>query len=867
MFGFEVLSLLAQTDTATAATGSWLDGIIMLALIVAVVVVPFLLGNFVANSVLKMREYGWKIGLIFFAITASFVVILLGWPPNLGVDLQGGTILVYEIQDQEDGAPPIDKGALIQQLSRRVNPTGTREIVIRPYGEREIEIIIPKLPPDEIERIKDILRQQGALEFRIVADTTEPRHDDAIKEARKPENSREEIIRSSTKTINETNDGFDVDESKQKVIGYWTKMGRAAEELSIAVPEFTDASGKSVKRIRPFLSEGLIGGPHLFRIAATDQPLDVTQLDLARPEVSLAKLGIGDIEVFMFADDGWDVIGDDIASVRQSIGSDRGGNEVAFNMNTLGAPKMAGLTGAYSPDSSTGKDYHMGIVLDNELISAPTIQSTISDSGRITGRFTNAEIKFLVEILQAGKLPATLSKAPISENVIDPLLGAANVVQGCWAIGISFGLVLIFMLVYYRIAGVVACFALGANIALILAVMIAIKAAFTLPGLAGLVLTVGMAVDANVLIFERIREEMNRGSALRLAIRNGFAKATTTIVDANVTTLITAIVLYAIGTDQIRGFAVTLILGIVMSMFTAIFCSRVTFEIIERKKWLTSLNMMQALTETSFNFLGKRRIALAVSAVVIVIGLVAVGFRGATIFDIDFRGGYSVSFALSEVKTTEEVRNLLDPAFKALGDEAGESTQFTLVKVGGGEGYEGRIFKLDASIPSQEGETPEATTSRLKSLIATTLSGLLEKRTVTISDEAVNTPETPAPEETSAVEDPFGLLNQGESFITLLDDPSEEAPAVDGSDDTEPADPAATEPTDEKPEEPAEPAAEPNDPAEPVSDGSEPTAPVEPSDTPEPTDPAEPTEPAEPTDAAEPAADSAEPTDPKEPAD
>ena len=216
--------------------------------------------------------------------------------------------------------------------------------------------------------------------------------------------------------------------------------------------------------------------------------------------------------------------------------------------------------------------------------------------------------------------------------------------QGCGAVGVatmavSMGLVLLFMLFYYRFAGVVAVFALTANLVLILAAMISIKAALTLPGLAGLVLTVGMAVDANVLIFERIREEIKRGAALRMAIRNGFGKATSTIVDANLTRLITAIVLYVIGTTQIRGFAVTLILGITISMFTAIFCSRLIFDIAEKRRWLTKINMRQALSATNINFIGKQQIAFVFSMILICVGLGAVYQRGSGLFDIDFTGG------------------------------------------------------------------------------------------------------------------------------------------------------------------------------------------------------------------------------------
>jgi len=168
-------------------------------------------------------------------------------------------------------------------------------------------------------------------------------------------------------------------------------------------------------------------------------------------------------------------------------------------------------------------------------------------------------------------LPVVLNKTPISESSISPLLGKETIDQGKQAITGSMILVLLFMLVYYRFSGIVACLALLANLLFTVALMVLIKAAFTLPGLAGLALTVGMAVDANVLIYERMREELARGSALRLAIRNGFARATVTIIDSNLTTVLTALILYAIGTDQLRGFAVTLTLGLLTSMFTAVF--------------------------------------------------------------------------------------------------------------------------------------------------------------------------------------------------------------------------------------------------------------------------------------------------------
>jgi SecD/SecF fusion protein len=341
-------------------------------------------------------------------------------------------------------------------------------------------------------------------------------------------------------------------------------------------------------------------------------------------------------------------------------------------------------------------------VFDDQLISAPSIQSTISSRGEVTGKFTQAEVEELVSLLRAGRLPATLKEQPLSEDKIDSQLGRDMRSKGIYSIGVALLVVLVFMVVYYRFAGLIACFALISNIVMIVAMVILVKQPFTLTGLAGLVLTVGMSVDANVLIFERIREELARGAALRMAIRNGFGRATTTIVDANLTTLITAIVLYTIGTDQIRGFSVTLILGILMSMFTAIFCSRVIFDIAERRRWITKLSMMKLIGTSKIDFIGKRRIAAAISVVLILVGLIAVFTRKQGILAIDLAGGQSVRIVLNEPMDVEEVRGKLTKQFEELRSKVGKRIDFTVNEVDRTEdGLErDTVFKIDASIPT-----------------------------------------------------------------------------------------------------------------------------------------------------------------------
>ena len=334
---------------------------------------------------------------------------------------------------------------------------------------------------------------------------------------------------------------------------------------------------------------------------------------------------------------------------------------IHFNLKGRGVSLFSDLTGEFSPE---GQFHHqLGIVLDNELLSAPNIQERITGQGRITGNFTQEEVDFLVNILQAGSLPVVLNKTPIAEDLINPLLGRETVERSRIAMAISLLLVFAVVCAYYRFSGVIASVAMLANLLYILALMVLIKAALTLPGIAGLVLTVGMSIDANVLIYERMREEMAKGSTLRMAIRNGFARATVTIIDSNLTTIITAIVLYLIGTDQIRGFAVTLILGILASMFTAIFCARVVFDIAERTRTLSRLRMMNLFPSAELRLPEQTANLRSVVDPLIAIGITSVVARGRGLFDIDFNGGTSGPSLLSEPTETNVVRAILDRKF------------------------------------------------------------------------------------------------------------------------------------------------------------------------------------------------------------
>jgi preprotein translocase subunit SecD len=244
---------------------------------------------------------------------------------------------------------------------------------------------------------------------------------------------------------------------------------------------------------------------------------------------------------------------------------------VSFTLNPDGARKFEAYTGAHLGD-------RMAIVLDNRVRSAPSIRGVISDSGIIEGNFSIEAAEDLALVLRAGALPASITY--LEERTVGPSLGRDSIVRGIRAGLVGLAAIVIFMLVYYRGAGLNANVALVLNALLLLGAVAAFKATLTLPGIAGIILTIGMAVDANVLIFERIREELELGKTVRSALDLGFSRALSAIIDSNLTTIISALFLFQFGTGPIKGFAVTLTIGLVISMFTAVFVSRAIFDLV-----------------------------------------------------------------------------------------------------------------------------------------------------------------------------------------------------------------------------------------------------------------------------------------------
>jgi SecD/SecF fusion protein len=331
-----------------------------------------------------------------------------------------------------------------------------------------------------------------------------------------------------------------------------------------------------------------------------------------------------------------------------------GRRAIGFLLDERGKKPFANVTG-----KNIGRP--LCILLDGIAISAPNIESRIPGEGIITGAFSKTEVEDMVNKLNAGSLPARLIEQPISEKSIGPSIGADNRDRGIKAGLIGFVVVVLCMAAYYMLAGSIADVALFMNLLFVLATMALLTATFTLPGIAGIILTIGMSVDANVLIFERIREEQQRGSSLRIAVRNGYQRAFRTILDANITTFITAAILYWVASEEVKGFAIVLMLGIVSSMFTALFVTRVIFDSLLAKRIIKDhLFMLQIIRKPNINWMALRPVFFCVSILLTAAGLFVFFTRDDVKnnkYDIEFTGGTSVRISLKNPQERQQVED------------------------------------------------------------------------------------------------------------------------------------------------------------------------------------------------------------------
>jgi len=327
---------------------------------------------------------------------------------------------------------------------------------------------------------------------------------------------------------------------------------------------------------------------------------------------------------------------------------------VSVDFNRRGAAEFGRITGE-------NVKRRLAIILDGIVRSAPVIQERIGGGkAQITGSYTPAEGHDLAIVLRAGALPATVK---IVQNItVGPTLGADSIKKGLTAGLIATLLVIGFMIFYYRFSGVVADYAMILNVILLLGALSLLGATLTLPGIAGIILSIGMAVDSNVLIYERMREEFHAGKPLKAGIDGGYDKAFWTIIDSHVTTLITACALFLFGTGPIKGFAVTLSLGVVLNLFTALFGTRVVYDWTILKRWLKKLSFFEFFQQPNIDFIGWRRYAFMISGVLAILGLVAFVqlSRGHGNLGVEFSGGTLVEMTAAKPFTVNEVRGILN---------------------------------------------------------------------------------------------------------------------------------------------------------------------------------------------------------------
>ncbi|MFW5915311.1 MAG: protein translocase subunit SecD [Planctomycetota bacterium] len=537
---------------------------------------------------------------------------------KLGLDIAGGTELVYELKPAEGQEFSGELDNTIEVLKQRIDPQNVKEFRIQAVGDNRVLIQVPRATQAEVRDLKNRLTRMGRLEFKLAMPRDEAQFQEDYKKA----------------------------EEGKKVSGY--------EKMYVE-----DDESKQWFLVK----EG-------------------------EPEIT----------------------GESLANVNISR-DQKGGPAVGFQFDSQGRARFSSIT-------ERNRGWHLAIILDGELKSAPAIRSRIPGKGIIEGDFTMDEVNEMVTVLRAGSLPVDLEL--LQESTVGPKLGRDAIARGLNAILAGGLIVLLFIGIYYLKCGLVADGALLLNLVLLVGVLGVLGAALTLPGVAGILLTVGMAVDANVLIFERIREESEAGKTVHVALRNGYERAYTTIIDANVTTLLTAVILYMIGTGPVRGFAITLSAGLVLSMFTALYVTRLALETAVSREWLEEFRMFNLVGTPDIPYSRWRRTAFAVSGAVVVVGLVVFFSRGADLYDVDFTGGSLVQLSFDEPVSAGEVRDKLadggytDAQVQGTGpggrDRSGESTDFRVRIKGVGRGELSRKLRpqladslRDAEIMGEKG--------------------------------------------------------------------------------------------------------------------------------------------------------------------
>jgi len=510
------------------------------------------------------------------------------WPGNkivLGLDLQGGMHLVYRVEKEE-----AVRAHTAQLINRLVSEAEDEDIAVKetvPQDDGSFRIVLEK--PEAVEAVNSMAADRIGVLKTVARDTNSITYTIQDEEA---DRIRANSVTQAVETIRNRVDEFGVAEP---II-----VQQGDDEILVQLPGIKDTDralsliGKTALLEFKMLDEE--------RLSSLDPPLPATVLPGKEDELLAqyeGKLPPGDEILFQRSEDpntgaiskhpylvkskveltGASLVDARVAPDRNSPGRAL----VNFELDPTGADIFGTLT-------RNNIKKRLAIILDNNLYSAPVIQSAITGgSGQITGNFSDAEAHDLAIVLRAGALPAPMTL--IQNLTVGPTLGGDSIAAGKVAVLLGAALVVLFMLVYYGMSGAIADFAIALNLIILIGAMAALNATLTLPGIAGIILTIGMGVDSNVLIFERIREEVRLGKSIPASIDGGYDKAFWTIFDSHVTTLITAVVLFQFGTGPIKGFAVTLSLGVLINLFTALVGTKVVFDFINMKFRLKKLSI------------------------------------------------------------------------------------------------------------------------------------------------------------------------------------------------------------------------------------------------------------------------------------
>ncbi len=694
-----------------------------------------------------LENVGRKVTLIVALLAVSLGLMLFKDKPfNLGLDLQGGTRLVYSVdfeQAYQDGTlsrsedPNQVLDQMIQIIRNRVDPKGVLDPSIRRSEGNRIVIELPGTLGLPTVAAESVLHEE-------ITDEDLPEGDYVSLENAEdfPESG---VVTIGTEQIRyERKNGSRLEELQRGING--TAMVRHVAGEPVVLQK-DDAFRTAIESLGE-LSFQIVAEPGFFP-PGTDYDQEKKKLDdwtAANPNAPLVAFnrlapdqGGPDPRIEWYPHKQYSgapaSVYRPVSEEERFTGADL--SRVFPTQDEIGFPAVGfevrpARRAEFGDFTGKNKNRHLAIILNDEIVSAPTIQEELPGEGIIRGQFNDQEVKDLITVLRSGSLK--IKPELEYDERVGATLGADYVKRGIWAGITSLLAVVLFMIAYYRKLGVFATLALAANFIMIMGGMAFLNATLTLPGIAGLILTIGMAVDSNILVFERIREELKRGRNIKQAAKNGFDKALSAILDSNITTIITALILYKVGTGPVRGFAVTLTVGIVTSVFAALVVTRVLIHYALVRSTQT-FSMGQWMINANYRFLAYTKPAVALSLLLIVGGLTwFVVTPDAEKLGVDFLGGVEAQIRTAEPVTVDAVRTRV-AAIPGIGESADVKAVLNSARDGGFT-----LFRL--TFKEGQGEQRIGADADMRTVLRSELQGFLlqDPVQVVVSEEASASP-------------------------------------------------------------------------------------------------------------------------------